>query len=189
MSTNPTSGNNRSARPTRSVCGRVPTFELRLRRRLLCPRSRLVHGIRFARGTALARIKGIAMVEWRRLLGGFLVSIFLVVSLCAQSGKSSSVSTRIDVQPTQLVSAPASANWVSYNGDYTGRRYSALREINTSNVAQLRAQWVFHAPNSDRLEVTPVVVDGIMFVTSANDAYALDAQTGLILWHYSRPIS
>src|SRR6516225_5685781 len=145
MSTNPTSGNNRSARPTRAVCGRVPTFELRLRRRLLCPRSRLVvHGFRFARGMALARIKGTAMVEWRRLLGGFLVWIFLVASLCAQSGKSSSVSTRIDVQPTQLVSAPASANWLSYNGDYTGRRYSALREIKTSNVAQLRAQWVFH---------------------------------------------
>jgi alcohol dehydrogenase (cytochrome c) len=129
------------------------------------------------------------MIAWRRLLGGFFVSILLVLSLGAQSEKKGSVSTLIDVQPSELLSAPVSANWLSYNGDYTGRRYSALREINTSNVAQLRAEWVFHAPNSDRLEVTPVVSGGIMFLTSANDAYALDAQTGQTLWHYSRPIT
>jgi alcohol dehydrogenase (cytochrome c) len=129
------------------------------------------------------------MIEWHRWLGSFFVSILLVPPLGAQSGKTVSVSTLIDVQPSELLSAPVSANWLSYNGDYTGRRYSALREINTNNVAQLRAQWVFHAPNSDRLEVTPVVADGIMFLTSANDAYALDAQTGQSLWHYSRPIT
>jgi alcohol dehydrogenase (cytochrome c) len=129
------------------------------------------------------------MIQWRKLLYGFLTWFFLVGPLDAQSGKNASVSTQIDVQPSHLVSAPVSANWLSYNGDYTGRRYSALREIKVSNVAQLRAQWVFHAANSDRLEVTPVVANGIMFVTSANDAYALDAQTGQILWRHSRAIS
>jgi len=129
------------------------------------------------------------MIAWRKLLGGFFLSILLVVPLGAQSEKKGFVSTLIDVQPSQLLSAPVSANWLSYNGDYTGRRYSALREINASNVVQLRAEWVFHAPNSDRLEVTPVVSDGIMFLTSANDAYALDARTGQTLWHYSRPIT
>jgi len=128
------------------------------------------------------------MIQWR-WLGGFCVSILLVAPLAAQAGKAGSISTQIDVQPSQLISAPVSANWLSYNGDYTGRRYSALSEINPNNVAQLHAQWVFHAPNSDRLEVTPVVADGIMFVTSANDAYALDAQTGQILWHHARPIT
>src|SRR6516164_4551013 len=126
------------------------------------------------------------MIEWHRWLGSFFVSILLLPPVAAQSGKKVSVSTQIDVQPSHLVSAPVSANWLSYNGDYTGRRYSALREIKVSNVAQLRAQWVFHAANSDRLEVTPVVANGIMFVTSANDAYALDAQTGQILWRHSR---
>ena len=56
-------------------------------------------------------------------------------------------------------------------------------------LASLRAQWTFHAPNSDSLEVTPVVVNGMMFVTSANDAWALDAQTGRMVWHYARPIT
>jgi alcohol dehydrogenase (cytochrome c) len=88
-----------------------------------------------------------------------------------------------------LLARPVGANWTSYNGDYTGRRYSSLREINAGNVAQLRAAWVFHPGNSQNLEVTPVVFHGIMFVTSANDVFALDARTGRALWHYRRPIS
>ena len=40
-----------------------------------------------------------------------------------------------------------------------------------------------------RLEATPVVVNGVMYVTSANDAFALDARTGRVLWHYARPVS
>lgn len=94
----------------------------------------------------------------------------------------------VNVGPRELA-APAGANWPSYNGDYTGRRYSALNQINTQNVDRLRAEWVFHARNSDRLEVTPVVINGVMFATSANDTFALDAQTGRVLWHNARPIT
>jgi alcohol dehydrogenase (cytochrome c) len=120
----------------------------------------------------------------------FLVFLVLdITTLFAQSPPGTSVTARVDVQPPQLLYKPVADNWPSYNGDYTGRRFTALTGINLSNVSQLRAQWVFHAPNSDRLEVTPVVVDGIMFVTAANDAFALDAQTGRTLWHYSRPIT
>lgn len=99
------------------------------------------------------------------------------------------VSTAIDVRAVDLLVKPPAANWTSYNGDYSGRRYSSLSEINASNVGQLRAQWVFHARNSDRLEVTPVVMSGMMFVTSANDAFALDARTGRTIWHHVRPIT
>ena len=95
----------------------------------------------------------------------------------------------IDVSHEDLVVQPPAANWSSYNGDYTGRRYSALAQINAGNVGQLRAQWVFHAQNTDRLEVTPIVIDGTMFVTAANDAFALDAQTGRVVWHYSRTVT
>ncbi len=100
-----------------------------------------------------------------------------------------SVSTAIEVSREALTAQPVGANWLSYNGDFTGRRFSSLDQIQPKNVAALRAQWVFHAPNSNSLEVTPVVFDGLMFVTSANDAYALDAQTGRAIWHYSRPIT
>ena len=56
-------------------------------------------------------------------------------------------------------------------------------------LPQLRAEWVFHAHNTNRLENTPVVVNGMMFVTAANDAFALDARTGRVVWHHSRPVS
>jgi alcohol dehydrogenase (cytochrome c) len=85
--------------------------------------------------------------------------------------------------------AKAGANWTSYNGDYSGQRYSSLREINSQNVAQLRAAWIFHPGNSERLQVTPVVVNGIMYVTSANDTFALDARAGRVVWHHQRPVS
>jgi alcohol dehydrogenase (cytochrome c) len=117
-----------------------------------------------------------------------IISFFVSMVLFAQNPQSS-VTAQIDVQSAQLQATPVGENWASYNGDYTGRRYSRLREINTRNVSQLRAQWVFHAPNSSHLEVTPVEVDGVMFVTSANDAYALDAQTGRTIWHNARPIT
>src|ERR1700693_1417364 len=107
----------------------------------------------------------------------------------AQEPGSVSVSTSIQVTSEALAARPVGANWLSYNGDYTGLRFSSLVQITPKNVGQLRAQWVFHAPNSNSLEVTPVVLDGLMFVTSANDAYALDAQTGRSIWHYSRPVT
>ncbi len=97
----------------------------------------------------------------------------------------------IDIQVTasDLLTQPVGANWTSYNGDYTGRRFSSLQEVNVSNVAQLRAAWVFHPGNSQRLEATPVVVRGMMYVTSANDVFALDARTGRMVWHHQRALS
>jgi len=99
------------------------------------------------------------------------------------------ISASIDVTSETLLVAPPAANWISYNGDYSGRRFSALAEITPENVASLRAQWIFHVRAGNDLEVTPVVVDGIMFVTAANDAFALDARTGRSIWHYARPIT
>ena len=93
------------------------------------------------------------------------------------------------VSAEDLTEQPVGENWTSYNGDYTGRRYSSLQHINTSNVARLKAAWVFHPGNSQNLEVTPVVVRGLMFITSSNDVFALDARTGRQTWHYHRPVS
>jgi alcohol dehydrogenase (cytochrome c) len=120
-----------------------------------------------------------------------LMTVFcaLLAGAQAQLPQSVSVSTAIQVTSGDLVASPVGANWLSYNGDYTGRRFSNLAQVTPKNVAQLRAQWAFHVSNSNNLEVTPVVYEGLMFVTSANDAYALDAQTGRALWHYSRPVT
>ena len=132
--------------------------------------------------------KFVVRLRWQQITKVCFL-FFMAAAVLGQAPPMTSVSSRIDVDAAQLLVTPVSSNWPSYNGDYTGRRYSGLGQINTSNVSQLRAQWIFHAPSSSHLEVTPVVVAGIMFVTVANDAYALDAQTGQIVWHYARPIT
>jgi alcohol dehydrogenase (cytochrome c) len=98
-------------------------------------------------------------------------------------------SSGLQVNAEDLLASPVGENWTSYNGDYTGRRFSRLDQINRANVSQLRPAWVFHPGNTQRLEATPVVIRGVMYVTSANDVFALDARTGRSLWHYSRPVS
>jgi alcohol dehydrogenase (cytochrome c) len=95
----------------------------------------------------------------------------------------------VNVQPSDLLNTTLHDDWPSYNGDYTGRRYSSLTQVTPENAHQLRAQWVFHSRNAGVLEVTPVVVAGVMFVTGSNDAYALDAVTGKTLWHHAWPIT
>jgi len=119
----------------------------------------------------------------------FLVMAIVLICAAGSLTAQNTVSSAIDVLPTQLAVQPPAENWPSYNGDYSGRRFSSLSQIGSDNVAQLRAQWVFHSDNSDRLEVTPVVIQGVMLVTSANDGYALDARTGRVIWHHAMPTS
>jgi alcohol dehydrogenase (cytochrome c) len=77
-------------------------------------------------------------------------------------------------------------DWTSYDGSHSGNRYSSLSQINTSNVKDLSLAWLFPTV-STRLETTPVVVDGVMYVTGWNEMYALDATTGQQLWMYRQP--
>jgi alcohol dehydrogenase (cytochrome c) len=78
------------------------------------------------------------------------------------------------------------ADWTHYDGFLNGNRYSPLELINATTVQRLGAAWVFPIPNTQRiLQVTPVVQDGIMYVTGWNEIYALDATTGRQLWAYS----
>ena len=91
--------------------------------------------------------------------------------------------------PAAVPRSFAAGDWPTYNGDWSGNRYSALKEIDTSNVRRLTPAWLFPVANAQHLEGTPIVVDGTMFVTTANEAYALDARTGRPIWHYTRPLT
>lgn len=77
--------------------------------------------------------------------------------------------------------------WPTYNGDAGGNRYTTLTQIDRSNVTRLAPKWVFTVPSSSHLQMTPVVVDGIMYVTATNECFALDAGSGRVIWHYRRP--
>lgn len=78
-------------------------------------------------------------------------------------------------------------NWPTYNGDLRGNRLTNLTQIDKSNVSHLAPKWIFSMPDVSYLETTPIVLDGIMYVTSANECYALDAGNGRTLWHFERP--
>lgn len=80
-------------------------------------------------------------------------------------------------------------DWPRYDGSYTSNRNSSLDQISTSNVQRLTLKWMFPIPGAPRLEATPVVVDGVMYVTAVNAAYALDATTGRKLWVYGRAVT
>src|SRR5260370_3777141 len=85
---------------------------------------------------------------------------------------------------------PKPGSWPTYHGNENGNRFSPLNQINAANVTRLAPTWMFSIPGTPRpLQVTPVVVDGVMYVTSVNEAYALDARSGREIWHYSRPRS
>ena len=78
-------------------------------------------------------------------------------------------------------------NWSTYNGDPGGNRFTTLSQINKTNVKRVAPRWIFDMPNANGLEVTPIVQDGVMYVTNANECYALDAGSGRQIWHFQRP--
>jgi alcohol dehydrogenase (cytochrome c) len=76
-------------------------------------------------------------------------------------------------------------NWLTYSGSYMSQRHSALKQIDATNVKNLELKWVFQAQSLQKFETTPLVVDGIMYLTqSPNDIIALDAKTGRVFWVY-----
>ncbi len=77
-------------------------------------------------------------------------------------------------------------NWLTYWGDYQGRHFSGLNQIDASNVGQLQARWA--VPMGDGLlEGSPLVVDGVMYASGMpGQVFALDARSGLQIWRYQR---
>src|ERR1700720_1674561 len=80
-------------------------------------------------------------------------------------------------------------NWLTYSGDYAGRRFGLLDQVNTGNVHTLVAKWAYQTAGTGKLETTPLVVDGILYATGQDDrAFALDARTGRPIWLYQRQL-
>src|SRR5437762_6314038 len=77
-------------------------------------------------------------------------------------------------------------NWLMYSNTYNSWRFSGLDQITSANVKDLRVKWLFQGRHQEKFETTPLVVDGIMYLTRPeNDVYALDAETGRVMWTYS----
>jgi len=82
---------------------------------------------------------------------------------------------------------PAPDMWPTYHGDYSGQRHSDLTQITPDNVDMLGLDWVFQSNQPQAIKGTPLLVDGILYVTATNNAWAVDARTGRELWRYQYP--
>jgi alcohol dehydrogenase (cytochrome c) len=91
------------------------------------------------------------------------------------------------VTQAQLDAADKSTtNFLMTNGNYAQTRFYPAKQINRDNVKNLHVAWIFQTDVRESMETSPIVVDGVMYVTTSfSHVYALDAKTGGQLWHYS----
>ncbi len=81
------------------------------------------------------------------------------------------------------------ANWMTYSGDFANQRYSPLGQITPANVASLRPAWIYQAVEPGILQTSPIVVDGVMYLTEfRGHVVALDARSGRVLWRYHQTL-
>jgi glucose dehydrogenase len=80
---------------------------------------------------------------------------------------------------------PLSTGWPTFNGDYSGKRFSTLSQINQSNVRSLTLAWVLPT-QSVAIKSMPLEVNGILYFTTPDNVWAADARSGRIVWHYYR---
>src|SRR5713226_7159220 len=94
------------------------------------------------------------------------------------------------LDPEKLLQ-PATDTWPTFNGDYSGRRFSPLTQINARNVGNLALAWAYRAdsgpasnPFGVQIKATPLLINGVLYFTMPDHAWALDARTGRQLWHF-----
>jgi glucose dehydrogenase len=108
-------------------------------------------------------------------------------SACSNNEGSPSREAKISpVTQAQLDAADKNTtNFLLTNGNYAQTRFHPARQINRDNVKNLHVAWIFQTDVKESLETSPIVVDGVMFVTTSFSHVALDAKTGQQLWHYN----
>ena len=133
-------------------------------------------------------------------LSALFAASILALSACGQSTDGPSTSTDKTTVETQLTATSVSGDaiinadatpevWLSHGRTYSEQRYSPLDKINKENVGELGLAWSAELFTNRGIEATPIVVDGVMYVTSAwSMVYALDAKTGEMLWSYDPEI-
>src|SRR5882724_11733889 len=115
----------------------------------------------------------------------FKLLLVLKAALLVGSLQCNAQSQSVISQP-QVQQGATSADWPAYGGTNLFWRYSSLNQINTSNAKKLLPAWIFQTGDyQDALQSTPIVVNGVMYVSTArSQVFALDAATGKLLWQY-----
>jgi alcohol dehydrogenase (cytochrome c) len=112
-------------------------------------------------------------------------TLALVLSVGLLAGVSSAQSTR--TMTFADIVRPRPGEWPSYNGLLSANRHSPLKSIDIRNVTSLELKWVHEMGGTRALQMTPLVVDGVMYAAAVNEVRALDARTGKQIWQFVRP--
>ena len=132
-------------------------------------------------------------MKFKYIAAGFVLSAAILG--CADKAplgtKETAAPTLQNVNSTHIANAANTPEvWLSYGGTYDEQRFSRLEQITQENVKDLGVAWTYDLATSRGVEATPIVVDGVMYVTSAwSIVYALDAKTGKELWVYNPEVS
>ena len=110
-----------------------------------------------------------------------IITLLLATTLFAQG-----------LDPKALLKPPTDS-WPTYNGDYSGRRFSTLDQINSTNLDSLALEWFYRingvgqqrGVGAPTIKSTPLLVNGILYFTIPDHVYAVDARTGEEIWHYT----
>ena len=131
------------------------------------------------------------MQKWKKVLlaplcVGFIFSFAVGLALEEEVKGGTLYGDMMHVTQDMLNRADGDANnFLHTNGNYEQTRYYPASQINTGNVKSLRPAWIFQTEIVESMETTPIVVNGVMYVTTSfNHIHALDARTGEELWHY-----
>jgi alcohol dehydrogenase (cytochrome c) len=151
--------------------GQLPTSK---GNRSRLPGGRRCHQLVLALFTQLPRTTYLG--SWKLAVGICLLAVCVASAvLTAQS--------RLD---NATLLKPGTTSWPSFNGDYTGRRFSTLTKITNANVHQLSLAWLFRVDTGagSTIKSTPLMVNGVLYFTVPDHVWAVDARTGRQLWHY-----
>lgn len=87
----------------------------------------------------------------------------------------------------EMLLKPPKDSWPAYHGDYSGQRHSPLTQITPQNVGGLALSWAFQTGANAQIKASPLMVDGVIYFSTPDNVYAVDARSGHQIWHYSYP--
>ena len=113
-----------------------------------------------------------------------LFATFALVACADTSVETTGAADAASVTTEDIINASATpGDWLSYGGGYDEQRHSLLTQINKETIGDLKPAWTYEMRRDRGVEATPIVVDGVMYVTGAwSIVYALDAKTGEEIW-------
>ncbi|MGH7051088.1 MAG: pyrroloquinoline quinone-dependent dehydrogenase, partial [Acetobacteraceae bacterium] len=124
--------------------------------------------------------------EWLKAGAAYLAPAALGLAAVVALGAGTALAQDTPNATDFLNAATDSANWILPHKSYSGNQYTNATEINAGNVGNLHLAWTFHPADTGPMEVSPIVYNGTIFITTAhNHVYALDSATGKLKWSFS----